>query len=72
MANMAEPYGRTRRALLNKPGVLLSRNASRPSDDPVRRSHQGGVLGAVGFEGLACYSSASASRNASSSGSSIE
>ena len=24
MPNMAEPYGRTRRALLNKPGVLLA------------------------------------------------
>ena len=24
MPNMAEPYGRSRRALLNKPGVLLA------------------------------------------------
>ena len=31
MLNMAKPYGRTRRALLNKPGVLLAADQPGPT-----------------------------------------
>lgn len=31
MPNMAEPYGRTRRALLNKPGILFAADYRGPA-----------------------------------------